>query len=101
MNQKSPYQILVRPVITEKALRGGDEKQAEKQYTFRVNIDANKREIKWAVETAYGVKVQSVNTVLTKGKARHSRTRGAKAGKRADVKKAIVKLADGQQIETM
>ncbi|CAN5377107.1 50S ribosomal protein L23 [soil metagenome] len=101
MSEKSPYQILVRPVITEKALRGGDDKHTDKQYTFRVAITANKREIKWAVETAYGVQVESVNTVLTKGKTRYARARGGRTGKRADVKKAIVKLATGQQIETM
>jgi large subunit ribosomal protein L23 len=99
MSQKSPYQIIVRPLITEKALAGGE--KADRQYTFRVVIDANKREIKWAVETAYGVKVESVNTVLTKGKTRYSRTRGNRVGKRADVKKAIVKLAAGQQIALM
>lgn len=101
MNTKSPYQILVRPVITEKALRGQADELKEKQYTFRVAITANKREIKWAIETAYGVKVRSVNTVLTKGKTRYSRQRSGAVGKKADVKKAIVKLAEGQQIQLM
>ena len=98
MHQNNPYQIIVRPMITEKALAGGEKKR---EYTFRVAIDANKREIKWAVEAAYGVKVQSVNTVVVKGKVRHARMRGARPGKRADVKKAIVKLAEGQQIALM
>jgi large subunit ribosomal protein L23 len=98
---KSPYQIIVRPVITERALKGADEKLARNSYTFRVTLDSNKREIKWAVEAAYGVKVERVNTVLTKGKNRYSRTRGTRSGKRADVKKAIVTLAAGQQIQLM
>jgi large subunit ribosomal protein L23 len=101
MSQKSPYQIIVRPVITEKALRGAAEELKNNTYTFRVAVDANKREIKWAVETAYGVKVKSVNTVLTKGKNRYSRQRGTLQGKRTDVKKAIVTLVDGQQIQLM
>jgi large subunit ribosomal protein L23 len=99
MITKSPYSILVCPVITEKAL-GGQELTNQK-YTFHVIITANKREIKWAVETAYGVKVVKVNTVLTKGKNRYSRQHGNKVGKRPDVKKAVVTLAQGQQIELM
>ena len=94
---KSPYEILVRPVITEDALK----RTEKQQYTFRVSVDSNKREIKWAVETAYGVKVLAVNTILTKGKNRYSRQRGTKVGKRPDVKKAIVTLAEGQQIQLM
>ncbi len=99
MIQKSPYQILVRPIITEKALHG-TEKTAQ-EYVFHVGIDANKREIKWAVETAYGVTVQNVNTVKVKGKDRSSRMRPGRGGKRPDVKKAYVTLAEGQQIELM
>lgn len=100
MINKSPYEILVRPVITEKALQGSG--LDKPQFTFRVALTANKREIKWAVETAYGVKVQDVKTVLTKGKRKVARTRtGLRAGKRPDVKKAIVTLAEGQQIQLM
>lgn len=99
MIQKSPYQILIRPVITEKAVRNTAKPSAE--YTFTVSPKANKREIKWAVETAYGVKVESVNTVVVKGKIKYSRQRGIAVGKRPDVKKAIVKLAAGQQIQLM
>ena len=98
MIQKSPYQILLRPVITEKSQRLAGEKEA--QFTFEVAKTANKREIKWAVETAYGVKVQAVNTVTLKGKMKYSRARGT-AGKRPDVKKATVTLAEGQQIELL
>lgn len=97
--QKSPYQIILKPIITEKAL-GGTAKDAA-EYHFQVSTSANKREIRWAVETAYGVKVTQVNTVLRKGKNRYSRSRGNKVGKRPDVKKAIVTLASGQQIDLM
>lgn len=97
--QKSPYQIILKPIITEKALGGTTKESAE--YHFRVATSANKREIRWAVETAYGVKVTKVNTVVRKGKNRYSRARGNKVGKRPDVKRAIVTLAEGQQIDLM
>lgn len=100
MTSKSPYQIIVRPIITEKAL-AGTAVEGEKQYTFQVAGSANKREIKWAVETAYGVKVTGVNTVTHKGKNKYSRLRGTKVGKAPNTKKAIVKLAQGQAIELM
>lgn len=99
MIQKSPYQILIRPIITEKALRSSNEEAA--QYTFQVALDSNKREVRWAVEAAYGVKVENVQTLRVKGKNRYSRTRGNRVGKRPDFKKAIVTLAAGQQIELM
>lgn len=97
--QKSPYQIIVRPVLTEKSQRLSNQAAAQ-QFTFEVARDANKREIKWAVEAAYGVKVEGVNTVTVKGKRRFNRASG-RVGKRADVKKAVVTLADGQQIKLM
>lgn len=99
MIQKSPYQVIVRPIITEKALRG--EASTPAQYTFQVSLDSHKRQIKWAIEQAYGVKVTKVNTVLTKGKNRYSKQRGTRVGKRVDVKKAVVTLAEGQKIELM
>ena len=99
MNQKSPYQIIVAPIITEKALKGTVKTDSE--YSFLVAVDANKREIKWAIETAYGVKVVSVNTVLRKGKNKYSRQNGKLVGKKSDTKKAMIKLAAGQQIELM
>ena len=95
--EKSPYHILLRPIVTEKAIA---DRGARQQYTFQVATSSNKREIKWAVEAAYGVNVVSVNTILNKGKRRFSRMRGARPGKRADLKKAIVTLAEGQEIET-
>ncbi len=99
MSQKSPYQILVKPIITEKAMNVMGE--TNPQYVFEVSKDANKREIRWAVETAYGVKVLNVTTVVRKGKAKYSRQRGIQVGKAADVKRATVTLAEGQQIELM
>lgn len=90
---KSPYDILVRPVITEQAL----EDQKLNKYTFEVALNANKTEIRQAVQAAFGVKVVDVNTVRTGGKT--VRRQRMRPGKRADVKKAIVTLAEGQALE--
>lgn len=91
---KHPYEILITPVLTEKATHGQDMKRP--QYTFKVAIDSNKVEIRQAVERAFKVKVESVNTVLNKGKRK--RLRSARLGRRADWKKAIITLAEGQSI---
>ena len=92
---KHPYQVLIRPLLTEKATNGQELKNP--QYHFRVAIDSNKVEIREAVERAFpGVKVTNVNTIRTKGKTKRLRT--AKSGKRADWKKAIVTLEEGQSI---
>jgi large subunit ribosomal protein L23 len=90
----NPYEILIKPVITEKAtnLQTSD----EPQYTFRVRIAATKPEIKKAVESAFKVKVKSVNTMRVKGKTRRVRIQ---MGKRPDWKKAFVTLQKGQRIE--
>ena len=90
---KSPYQILVRPLITEHAVAQKD----QNKYVFQVAIDSNKYEIKAAVERAFGVEVTSVNTTTTKGRrVQRQRTR---PGRTADVKKAIITLAKGQALE--
>ncbi|HEX6123341.1 MAG TPA: 50S ribosomal protein L23 [Ktedonobacterales bacterium] len=69
------------------------------RYTFRVHPDASKYEIKQAVETLFGVKVRSVNTITMPGKSRTIRTRRGFFTKEARPwKKAVVKLADGQSI---
>ena len=91
---KHPYQILVRPLLTEAAT--DRQVLTAPQYTFRVAIDATKVDIRRAVETAFKVKVTSVNTILNKGKRKRLRT--AKYGRRPDWKKAIVTLAQGQSI---
>ena len=86
------YDIVRSPVITEKATLGSEHNQV----TFRVPLDATKREIKLAVETLFKVKVVAVNTLRTLGKTK--RFRGAK-GKQEGYRKAIVTLKTGQKID--
>ena len=86
------YDVIVSPVITEKATMAAEQNQV----VFNVARDASKPEIKRAVEGLFGVKVTAVNTVLRKGKVK--RFRGHK-GKQSDVKKAVVTLAEGQAID--
>lgn len=90
---RNAYDILRRPLITERALQGQD----QNKYTFEVADNASKREIKEAVEKAFGVRVQSINTVITKGKAVHRQR--ARPGKKRDRKKAIITIAPGQALE--
>ena len=91
---KNVYDIIRRPVITEQSMAG----VADKKYVFMVDINANKTEIKEAVEAVFGVKVAKVNTVRMQGKVK--RVGANPAGKRADYKKAIVTLtADSKTIE--
>ena len=91
---KSAFDIINRPVLTEKSY----DAMGEKKYTFEVAIDANKIEIKNAVETIFGVKVAKVNTVRMQGKVK--RTGAYPAGPRAAYKKAVVTLtADSKTIE--
>ena len=88
------YDIIRRPVITEQSMAD----IADKKYVFMVDINANKTEIKAAVEEAFGVKVAKVNTVRMIGKVK--RMGAQPAGKRADYKKAVVTLtADSKTIE--
>ena len=88
------YDIILRPVITEQSM----ESVAEKKYVFQVAVNANKTEIKAAVEEIFGVKVAKVNTVRMQGKVK--RTGAYPAGHRAAYKKAIVTLtADSKTIE--
>ena len=83
---KSGYDIIIRPVLTEKSYA----EMANKKYTFRVAINANKTEIKNAIEEVFpGVKVESVNTMRTEGKIKRQ---GRTQGRTAEVKKAIVTL---------
>ena len=91
---KTAYDIVVKPIITEQSM----EATAEKKYVFQVAIDANKIEIKKAVEEIFGVKVEKVNTIRMDGKAK--RQGAAPQGRRANWKKAMVKLtADSKTIE--
>lgn len=86
------YDIILSPVITEKATMGAEYNQV----TFRVPLTATKSEIKAAVEGLFDVKVKGVNTLRQKGKVK--RFRGI-IGKRPDVKKAMVTLEEGQSID--
>jgi large subunit ribosomal protein L23 len=85
--------VLVAPVVSEKATMVGEKSNA---VTFKVLQDATKPEIKAAVEQLFGVTVVAVNTLVRKGKTKHFR--GVK-GKQQDVKKAIVRLAEGDKID--
>ena len=87
-----PRDVILKPVISEKSY-GLLEKS---KYTFVVAPDANKTEIKIAVEKVFGVKVTSVNTLNRPGKTRRTRFG---TGKRKDTKRAIVSLAEGQRID--
>lgn len=85
---KSPYDIILRPVLTEKAYAG----IADKRYVFEVAVNATKTEIKQAVEVAFakdGVKVEKVNTLRTLGKIKRQ---GRTQGRTPEVKKAYVTL---------
>ena len=84
--------VLIRPLITEKSNTG----MQDNKYTFIVPLNANKVEIRQAVETVFKVKVLDVNTVRVMGKIKRM---GKYSGKRPDYKKAIVKIAPGPQIE--
>ena len=94
VSQEKAYDTIIRPVITEKATMSSENGQV----SFVVRNDATKPEIKAAVEMLFDVKVVTVNTLITKGKIKMFRGR---KGRRSDVKKAIVTLAEGQSIEIM
>lgn len=89
------YQILLRPVVTEKSARAGG---AGNRLVFRVRREASKDEIRRAVESVFKVKVVSVNTVNYLGKVK--RTTGA-IGRRSAYKKAYVTLQEGQSIQVV
>jgi large subunit ribosomal protein L23 len=95
---KDPSQILIRPVISEKSYAG----MANRRYVFRVASDANKIEIKQAVEAAFKVKADSVNVLVVKGKVRTRMRRGGRiVGRSRDWKKAIVTLQPGETIANL
>lgn len=87
------HDIIRKPVITEKSMTA----MAEKKYTFLVHVNANKVQIKRAVEEVFGVQVAEVRTINSLGKVKRM---GVHIGKRSDTKKAIVTLtADSKTIE--
>ena len=86
------YDVIVSPVITEKATMASDHNQV----VFKVRTDATKPQIKAAVERLFDVKVAGVNTLVRKGKKKMFR---GTRGQQSDVKKAVVTLAEGHKID--
>ena len=86
------YDIIFAPIITEKSAA----MEAERKYAFKVDVRANKTQIRQAIEQIFNVKVESVNTVNVKPKKKRV---GRYTGKTNKVKKAIVKLSEGSSIE--
>lgn len=93
MNQERIYQVLLGPHISEKATIVAEK---HRQFVFRVRPDANKLEIKKAVEKLFNVQVASVNTTLLKGKSKRF---GRNLGRRSDIKKAYVALKEGFDLD--
>ena len=94
VSKVAAYDTILRPIITEKATIANENGQV----TFAVAIDATKPQIRAAVEMLFNVKVIAVNTMVQKGKAKTFRGR---PGRRSDMKKAMVTLAEGQNIDLM
>lgn len=92
MNQERLTKVILAPVISEKSDRLAEKQQ---QMVFKVLPDATKVEIKAAIELLFDVKVASVTTTTTKGKVKRF---GRTLGRRSDVKKAYVSLAEGQEL---
>ena len=85
-------EIIIAPMVTEKTTSLN---KINNSYTFKVSINANKIEIKKAVEKIFNVNVLAVNTIRQRGKVKRM---GRYSGKRADWKKAIIKLKQGDKI---
>jgi len=88
---RNPHEVLIKPVVTEKTTN----LMEQNKYTFKVDKNANKIEIKYAVETIFKVTVTDVKTMNVSGKLKRQ---GRTAGYRPDWKKAIVTLKDGQRL---
>jgi large subunit ribosomal protein L23 len=90
-------QPLIKPLLTEKVLKLTETRN---QYSFEVREDATKTDIKKAVEEKFSVKVDSIRTIIKRGKGKTQMTRkGVRYGKKGDVKKAIVTLAKDNKID--
>lgn len=89
---RHPREIIIAPMVTEKTTSLNS---ANNSYTFKVSLNANKIEIKRAIENIFNVNVLDVNTIRQRGKVKRT---GRYSGKRADWKKAIVKLKAGDTI---
>lgn len=87
---RNPYDIIKRPIVSEQSM----EQVEDRKYTFAVALDANKIEIKNAIEEIFGVDVEKVNTLRVTGKIKRM---GMHSGKRPDWKKAVVKLREGSK----
>ena len=90
---RTPREIIIRPLMTEKSMQ---QTELHNTVTFRVHPDANKVEIRLAVEQVFNVKVTDVRTASFEGKLKRM---GRHVGRRADWKKAIVTLAPGHKID--
>jgi large subunit ribosomal protein L23 len=93
MSNNRLYQVLLSPRVTEKTTRVGE---SSNQYVFHVVKDANKSEVKGAIELLFDVNVEAVRIVNVKGKSKSFRQR---PGKRSDWKKAYVRVQEGQVID--
>lgn len=87
---KTPYDVIIAPIITEKSM----DDVAERKYTFKVAKDANKTEIKLALEEIFGIEVEKVNVMNVRGKKKRM---GRYVGRTPDSKKAIVKLTESSK----
>ncbi|MGH9027930.1 MAG: 50S ribosomal protein L23 [Acidimicrobiia bacterium] len=94
MSHRSPRDVILRPVVSEKSYAAMD----TNVYTFVVAPDANKIEIRQAVEAIFGVKVRNVNTLNRYGKRKRNRRTGS-WGQRPAQRRAVVTLAEGDTIE--
>ena len=90
---KTHYEVIRRPIRTEKTT---DQEARHNQVVFEVDQRANKIEIRQAIERLFGVKVVKVNTANMLGKPKRV---GRVFGRRSDIKKAVITLAEGEQIE--
>lgn len=91
---ETPWDVVIRPIITEKAVSGAD----ARKYTFRVHPKANKVQIRQAITVIYKVQVEKVNTMNVLGKPRRRGGR-VRPGRTSAWKKAIVTLRPGQKID--
>ncbi|MGI6225164.1 MAG: 50S ribosomal protein L23 [Peptococcales bacterium] len=89
---KNPRDVIIKPIVSEKSLASME----QNKYTFKVDLKANKIDIKHAIESIFKVKVVDVKTMIVKGKMKRM---GRYQGKRPDWKKAIITLKDGDKIE--
>jgi large subunit ribosomal protein L23 len=90
---KDPRDVILEPLVSEKSY---DLIEDHNTYTFLVDRRTNKTEVKQAIEAIFGVRVLKVNTMNRRGKVKRT---GWKLGKRADTKRALVTLAEGDQID--